>query len=58
MRGVAVPAGEHTVEFRFKPPVKSLYVTLAAVAAGMLLLGLLLLPRPATETPAGAPPGA
>ena len=35
MRGVAVQPGEQTVEFRFQPPVNSLYVSLAAVILGL-----------------------
>jgi hypothetical protein len=42
MRGVQLPPGQHTVEFRFQPPVKALYVSLGAIGAS-LLLGLLLL---------------
>jgi hypothetical protein len=39
MRGAAVPASSHTVEFLFQPSVKALYVSLAAIALGVLLLG-------------------
>jgi hypothetical protein len=43
MRGVHVPAGEHRVEFRFKPPVQALYVSLSAIlmAAGLVIWLLL-----------------
>jgi len=41
MRGVAVPAGEHTVEFRFEPPHGTLWISLSAVAVGLVLVGLL-----------------
>lgn len=41
MRGVAVPAGEHTVEFRFDPPHGTLWVSLSAIAVGLVLAGLL-----------------
>jgi hypothetical protein len=40
MRGVHLPAGTHTVEFLFKPDVRTLYVSLAAIAFGVLLLGV------------------
>ena len=51
MRGVAVPAGEHQVEFQFRPDVKFLYVSLAALGLGVVLIGCLILgpQRPETE---------
>ena len=39
MRGVALPPGEHTVEFVFKPDVKTLYISLAAIVTGLSLVG-------------------
>ncbi len=41
MRGVQLPAGTHTVEFRYAPPNGALYISLAAVALGIALLGCL-----------------
>jgi hypothetical protein len=38
MRGVAVPAGEHTVEFQYRPPHSTLWVSLTAVGAGAICL--------------------
>jgi len=43
MRGVYLTPGAHTVEFLFSQPSSLLYVTLAAIGAGILLGGLLLL---------------
>ena len=40
MRGVHLEPGAHTVEFRFQPPVRPLYVSLAAILVGLLLLGV------------------
>ena len=67
MRGVYLPPGAHTVEFSFQPPVGPLYVNLAAIGVGVLLLGYVLVsaprdnlqapartPRPAPERPADA----
>jgi uncharacterized membrane protein YfhO len=39
MQGVFVPAGQHKVDFRFQPPLKFLYITLAALLIGVLLGG-------------------
>jgi hypothetical protein len=57
MRGVPVPPGEHVVEFRFAPPINTLYVSLTAVALGLGLCGFLALypwKKPAV-TEAGKP---
>ncbi len=39
MRGVYLTSGSHTVEFRFTPPTWPLYISLATLAAGILLVG-------------------
>lgn len=39
MRGVFLDPGSHTVEFRFQPPHRALYVSLAGAAAAFALLG-------------------
>jgi hypothetical protein len=39
MRGVYLDSGAHNVEFRYQPPVASLYVSLAAIGVGLGLLG-------------------
>ena len=41
MRGVLLTPGSHTVEFRFRPPMKPLYISLAAIGVGTVLLGFL-----------------
>jgi hypothetical protein len=38
MRGVYLPEGNHKVEFKYRPPIKSLYVTLSAMVVGLVLL--------------------
>lgn len=40
MRGVFVPAGHHTIVFRYQPPVTFFYVSVAAIGAGLLLVGI------------------
>jgi hypothetical protein len=42
MRGVQVPAGSHSVEFRFRPPLTGMYVSLAAEGIGIVLIAGLL----------------
>jgi hypothetical protein len=39
MRGVFVPPGEHTIEFRFRAPLQYLYISVTAFAIGVLLGG-------------------
>jgi hypothetical protein len=38
MRGVYLTPGPHRVAFRFRPPIRMLYVSLTALAAGLLLI--------------------
>jgi hypothetical protein len=53
MRGVLVPAGPHTVEFKFTLPHGPLYVTLTAMGIGVLLCGCLFVAtRRRPESPA------
>lgn len=56
MRGVHLPPGQHTVEFSFEPPHKGLYFSLSAIAAGALILVLLLLGRAPAEPKSPAKP--
>jgi hypothetical protein len=50
MRAVHLPPGEHTVEFKFEPPVTMLYVSLSAIGVAVILLGLLIF-APRREPP-------
>jgi uncharacterized membrane protein YfhO len=52
MQGVFVPSGRHTIEFRYQPPQKLLFVSLAGFVLGLVLGGYVLVthfvrPRPA-----------
>jgi Bacterial membrane protein YfhO len=51
MRGVRVQPGEHTVEFRFQPPIGTLYVSLAAIFVGLALIAVLLFVKPPSDPP-------
>jgi hypothetical protein len=55
MRGVYLQPGPHTVEFRFEPPVGTLFVSVGAVIIGLLLLGYLAIGREKDKTPAPSP---
>jgi hypothetical protein len=59
MRGVALPAGQHTVRFRFEPKLTGLKITLAAFGLGVVLCAALVVSAlrrsassPTQETPA------
>lgn len=45
MRGVYLEPGKHLVEFRFQPPFKLLYVSLAALVLGAVLFGVVIVTR-------------
>ncbi|MBM3839426.1 MAG: YfhO family protein [Verrucomicrobia bacterium] len=42
MRGVYLPPGTHTIEFRYDPPAGTLYVSLAAIVAALAICGVLM----------------
>ena len=41
MRGVYLEPGSHTIEFAFRPSLRALRITLAAIALGLLLISVL-----------------
>jgi hypothetical protein len=57
MRGVFVPPGRHTIEFRFQAPLQWLYVSVSAFAIGILLVGYVIFTRLARPPEPPAAPG-
>jgi hypothetical protein len=55
MRGVFLTPGDHTVEFRFQPPLTALYVSLCAWGVGILTAGYLVFSRVTAPKPIQAP---
>ena len=55
MRGVLVPAGMHTIVFRYKPPLKTLFVTLCAIGCGVAVAGYLMVTFKPGSTPIERP---
>ena len=51
MRGVYLTPGRHKVEFLFKPPLKTLYISVSAIVVGIILAGYLILTRAPLPTP-------
>ena len=41
MRGVQIPAGDHSIVFKYEPKANGFFLTLACVVAGLLLTGYL-----------------
>jgi cytochrome c-type biogenesis protein CcmH/NrfF len=37
-----VPTGHHIIEFRYRPPLKQLFISLTAFGLGILLLGFVI----------------
>ena len=57
MRGVLLPAGQHVVTMSYSQPMTGLYVSLAGIALGLAVLGLVTFSATRTKTgEAGAPP--
>jgi hypothetical protein len=56
MRGVYLQPGAHAVEFRFQPPVGTLYVSLVAGFVSLLLIGYLALGQGKDTAPKPAQP--
>jgi uncharacterized membrane protein YfhO len=60
MQGVFVPAGRHTIDFRFEPPLGMFYVSLTTIALGLLLSGYVIVTlrrRGAQDSPPSPEPG-
>ena len=55
MRGVFLTPGEHTVEFRFQPPLTALYLSLCGWSVGILTAGCLIFSRKSAPTRATTP---
>jgi hypothetical protein len=57
MRGVYLDPGTHTIEFKYQPPFHALYLSLAAIAVGIVLLGVVVVAeyRAPVAIPAPAP---
>jgi AcrR family transcriptional regulator len=58
MRGVYLAPGHHVVEFRFTPSLKTLYISVSAIAIGLLLAGYLIITRKSLAVPPVTPPAA
>jgi hypothetical protein len=56
MRGVFVPQGAHTIEFRFQPPLSWLYVSASALGLGVLLAGYVAFARSKPESDSSETP--
>ncbi len=61
MRGVFLASGAHTVEFRYQPPIGSLYVSLTAIGLSVVLLGFVVISAnrrqiPKISAPVASPP--
>jgi hypothetical protein len=55
MRGVFLPVGAHTIEFRFRRPLRPLWISITGVTVGLLLTGILLISHRRDRLSIGAP---
>ena len=57
MRGVHLDPGAHSIEFKYQPPFHALYLSLAAIGVGVVLLGVVVVAeyRAPVAVPALAP---
>ncbi len=56
MRGVYLEPGTHDIEFKYQPPFHALYVSLAALGVGVILLGVVLAAEYLIPSPVAAAP--
>jgi hypothetical protein len=57
MRGVALTPGDHRIVFKFEPSLTSLYISIAAILLGIVLVGILVVAKSRnTASPQPAPP--
>jgi hypothetical protein len=56
MRGVYLPPGNHTVEFKYQPPFGLMYVSLSAIGLALVVFIVVLLPCRTAETAAISAP--
>jgi hypothetical protein len=45
MRGVYLASGHHIIEFQFKPPLNTLFISVSAIVIGIILSGYLIVTR-------------
>jgi len=55
MRGVALPAGDHQVAFRFEPRISGLYISIVSTGLCLVLLGIVVF---ASGSPSASPAAA
>jgi hypothetical protein len=58
MQGTFVPAGHHTVEFRYQPSLRLLFISVAALGLGILLAGFVIFAHLRQEPEAPGDPDA